>query len=119
MNQTEFDVVVKRVIERLELMLSDKRAEYATDNDVLSNLRRVGSMNNIQPEQALMVLVSKHLAALMKFNKEVVFGGQVRPLEQWDEKIIDIMAYMVLLEALVVERLKQEDRELDDQISEM
>ncbi len=53
-----------------------------------------------------MILVSKHIVALSDFVSDID-KGQIRPIEQWAEKIGDIRAYMVLLKAMVIERLEE------------
>jgi len=59
----------------------------------------MSNLLHISPELALLWLVSKHYVALVDFVDDLSIGIH-QPYERWDEKIGDIMAYMVLLDAM-------------------
>ena len=60
-------------------------------------------LQGVTPEHALMGLVGKHIVALYDFVNDID-KGIVQIYPRWDKKIGDIMAYMPLLEALIIER---------------
>ena len=90
---------------RLEMArqtLMTKTDEYAR-GDRLSNFKKVASFRDKTPEDALFGMVMKHIAALDDFIQDL--DREVsQPLCRWDEKVGDIIVYMLLLDALVQER---------------
>ena len=96
--------VLKNRLYRIEKILGVKASEYVKDSDRLSNFKRAAALQSCTPEKALSGFVSKHIVALYDFIEDLE-RGDFRPVEQWDEKIGDIINYMVLLEALVIERI--------------
>jgi len=102
MNQEQFDQLLKNRLYTTRNTLSSKGEEYAR-GDRLSNFKKIASMTGVTPERALWQLVSKHIVALGDFINDLD-NGTTQPTDRWDEKYGDVVAYMCLLEALVVER---------------
>ncbi len=107
MKHEQFREILEARINQMRRVLSTKASEYATDADRLANFKDGGIANKSTPEKFLWNLVSKHMIATRDFIFEID-DGTVRPMEYWDEKLGDIINYMVLLEALVEERLSKE-----------
>lgn len=103
MEYKDFERVARRRIEATHDTLIEKAKQYARD-DRLSNFKRAGEMNRTTAEKALWGMVTKHIIATIDYIDDIDKGVN-QPLEQWDEKIGDIIVYMILLEALVNERL--------------
>ncbi len=102
MNNEVFGKVLSGRLQRIRETLAGKADEYAR-GDRLSNFKKIARFRDVTPEDALMGLVMKHIAALDDFVADL--GRDIhQPLSRWDEKIGDIMCYMVLLEALIEER---------------
>lgn len=98
----EFSLVVQEVVDNLKEVLDKKGAEYSPGTDRLSNFKYAAVLNHCTYAQALWGFVTKHIIALGDFIHE---PDRVTK-EQWNEKITDIINYMILLKAL----LREEDR---------
>lgn len=107
METKNFDNVMENRIFQIRKVLGLKAAEYAR-GDRLSNFKQAAKLLKCTPEKALMGFVSKHIVATMDFiddiDKEVL-----QSQDRWDEKIGDIINYMILLEALVIERVLEKE----------
>ena len=110
MNSVELKNVIDGRIKKITDSMATKNGEYTSGKDRLYNFKSVAAMNDEIPETALWGMVSKHIIATRDFIKEVeICGGNCRDYEYWDEKLGDIINYMILLEALVIERINNED----------
>jgi len=107
MNNVEFNAVVANRCAEINYILGRKAEEYAR-GDRLSNFKKAAKLVNCTPERALFGFVAKHIIALMDFVEDID-EGLVQPQDRWDEKIGDIINYMILLEALVKERMGETD----------
>lgn len=103
MDCAEFDLFLEEKLEDMRLILAAKAEEYA-HGDRLSNFKKTAEFLDCTPEKALWGFVTKHIIALNDFIADLEKGRMV-PIEQWEEKIGDIRNYMILLDALVAERL--------------
>lgn len=103
MTNEEFQIIVEQQLQTIKEILIAKADEYAR-GDRLSNFKRIAVFRNVPPEDALFALVSKHIVALNDFIKDLD-TDIVQPIERWDEKINDIINYMILLKALIRERV--------------
>lgn len=103
MDYETFDKIAKRRIEVCESVLNIRRDIYASDTDRLANFKKAGALQGVSPERALLGMAAKHIVAIDDFVHETDKKCSI-PLVQWEEKITDIINYMILLEALVVER---------------
>ena len=104
MQTEQFNKIIKQRLEKVQATLIAKADEYAR-GDRLSNFKKIAHLNSCTPEKSLMLLVSKHIVALSDFINDID-AGTIQSTDRWDEKIGDIIAYMVLLDALVMERPK-------------
>ena len=102
MTTEDFNVLVKERCDKTMITLTQKADEYAR-GDRLSNFKRIAAMRQCIPEEALLGLISKHWIATLDFVDDLN-KGLLQPMPRWEEKIGDIIAYMILLEALVSER---------------
>lgn len=101
MNKAQFDELVRRRTDKIVAVLTEKRKEYtAGTDDPFHNFRQAGMLLGVSPEFALMGMVSKHLSALLDMAK----GDTVPSLHDIDEKVGDIINYMVLQEGILIER---------------
>lgn len=106
MDNEKFKTVVQDRMQKTIDTLIAKASEYAR-GDRLSNFKKIAAFRQKSPEDVLFSLVAKHIAALDDFIQDID-RGQVQSLNRWDEKIGDIIAYMVLLDAMVRERITSE-----------
>lgn len=105
MNTEDFNKVVATRVEKINAVLVKKAAEYSSDTDRLHNFKAAARMGNSNetPEQALWGMMRKHLVSVVDIvdntSKWVFPTDELR-----DEKIGDSINYLVLLEALLIER---------------
>ncbi len=98
----ELDIIVERRITYIKQVLQSKGKEYISGGDRLDNFRRAADLLCVTSKQALLGFVAKHIVALYDFaqrpDDDVSYG-------QWEEKIGDIINYMILLDALITETI--------------
>jgi len=112
MNAEFFDEhVVKNRLFEIERTLGAKADEYAR-GDRLSNFKKAASLLGCTPERALLGFVTKHIVALADFVNDLE-AGECQPMSRWTEKTGDIANYMILLEALLVDRASGEEQSKD------
>jgi len=99
-----FNLLVKEIFKNATEVLSTKAAVYATKEDRLDNFKQAALLSRKTPIGSLKGMVDKHLVALSDFVYAHEHGFEI-PAGEWEEKIGDIINYMVLLKAL----LKEED----------
>lgn len=97
MNRAEFNVIVENRIQKIKNVLAAKAGEYATDGTVFYNFERASEINRKQPRQALWDMATKHLVSVM----DMVESGEEYESEYIDEKIGDMINYLILLEGLL------------------
>lgn len=99
-----FNELVERKLSETRNQLIRKGAEYAKGADRLSNFKAAGMLLGEPPEKVLFGFVIKHFVALRDF---IYDGGSEVTIEAWAEKTGDVRNYMILLDALVEERLAE------------
>jgi len=107
MNDVSFRHVLLQRITQVTKNLTAKADEYAR-GDRLSNFKKIADMLDTTPEKALIGLVMKHIVALVDFIDDIYFDDKLQSYSRWDEKIGDVMAYMILLDAMVQERIAKQ-----------
>ena len=104
MKAEEFDKVVQERLGKIEALLLAKRAEYAPEGgDRLHNFKRAGKMLGITPEQALIGMWTKHVISILDICDRV--DTKLPSKDMVDEKLGDAINYLILLEAMLKERL--------------
>ena len=98
-NSTDFHKVFEYRMKMVENTLFKKAAEYATDDDRLHNFHSAAGMTGQTPAQALWGFVVKHIISV----QDIIKSGRVMTPAEANEKIGDIIAYMVLLEAVYMD----------------
>ncbi len=107
MRSAEFDAVVERRLELIKKILLTKRAEYAPDGgDRLHNFARASEMLRCTKEKALIGMWTKHIVSLLDIVDNVETKEPSRELIE--EKIGDAINYLILLEAMLKERIEQD-----------
>lgn len=97
-----FDKLVNDRLEKCKATLSSKAKEYAPGEDRFHNFYRAASILNISPAKALVGFMTKHLVSVLD-----LLDDPVRlQTENWEEKIGDLISYLLLLDAMVREPLK-------------
>lgn len=111
MDAKTFDAVVEHRIDLIRSVLKSKADEYATNGDRLHNFRVIAALNGVSMESANWSLACKHLVSI----RDMALSGKPYSWDLWREKVGDAINYLILLEAIVQERMNAEiDRELQN-----
>lgn len=105
MTGAQLDKIVDEQIEHIRNTLKTKQAEYATA-DRLYNFRKGAQINGGTPEAACWGYMLKHLVSI----HDIATGVRNTTEAQLDEKIGDTINYLILLKAIVRERLMSEPK---------
>ena len=105
MNSERFNKVVKECIDSIESVLVKKAAEYSRNDDRLHNFRVAGRLKDETPEKALIGMKVKHTVSIGDIVNDLD-NGILPTKELLSEKIGDEINYLILLKALVIERIE-------------
>jgi hypothetical protein len=101
---TKYIEFVKRTtFEHIDKLLATKGGEYSSKTNRFENFNDAGRTEDMPPEQALWYMMLKHFISVRKFVMELV-TPQRRSLEKWNDKIDDIITYLILLKAMIRRR---------------
>lgn len=103
MNQSDFECVVEECIARCAKTLDIKAEEYSTD-DRLHNFKAAARLQGCTPERALLGMWAKHIVSVVDIVRDIE-AGKLPPEDLVHEKLTDVMNYVMLLEALIDERM--------------
>jgi hypothetical protein len=104
MNNSEFNRIVQDRIRLIEKTLLLKQAEYADVNDVFRNFKNAGAHLKTTKEKALWGMAIKHLVSIEDMIEVIAIGrGYELDYEHVQEKIGDMINYLVLLEAMLTD----------------
>lgn len=101
MNSKEFDEFLEMTFDHIRDMLASKGAEYVPGTAEISrfhNFQIGAGLNQQTIEQVLWGFVTKHIVSLSDMVKKPPSESKI---EAWDEKIGDVINYMILLKAMV------------------
>ena len=96
MTNKEFQELLKKRLSSIKAVLGQKAKEYASDGDRLHNFKMAARIKGESPAQALWGMAMKHLVSVV----DLIEGNQEPTEAMVDEKIGDLVNYMILLEAL-------------------
>ena len=98
-NLDQFDTVCNERIVKIKKVLLSKSKEYAKGADRYHNFNVAARVGGTSREKALLGMMMKHLVSVLdiieepgRFNDEVI-----------DEKIGDMINYLILLEGMLLE----------------
>ncbi len=97
MDDVVFMIEVENSHNRSKRILLRKRAEYAGDKNRLEQFYRAGSVQNINPCEALLGMATKHYTSIADMSKEPYDHS----IKKWNEKLTDLRNYTYLLDALI------------------
>lgn len=98
MKTTDFNVIVREQLKRIEDVLISKGAEYNLDEtDRFSDFKQAAAFSGQTPEQVLYGYMLKHWASVTSM---IQTEGEFTK-ERWIEKITDSMVYLTLLLGLL------------------
>lgn len=105
MNAATFNALVESRLEKVKSILLKKAEEYATDDDRFHNFKvaaRAG-VEETSPEDALWGMALKHHVSVMDMIRDSK-SGKASSASMINEKIGDLINYLILLEGLLIER---------------
>lgn len=95
--------------------LMAKGREYSSETDRLHNFKRAGRVMNCTPEKALLGFLTKHLVSIFDMVDALDKGAPIDP-KMKEEKLGDVCAYVILLDALFEERISEQENESHSKI---
>lgn len=99
MTNDDFNLILEARMAKMSVTLTAKAGEYAVANDRLSNFRRAASIQQIPPAQVALNFFMKHFVSV----QDMVEAKRSYTRAMWDEKLGDMINYLVLLEAITYE----------------
>lgn len=104
MTNEQFLDVIQDVFTKCNEVLNRKRKEYSPDTDRLVNFKVAAGLQGESPLQALGGMLAKHVVSVYDYIERASNGEYISE-EAWDEKVIDVVNYMILLKGLIRESL--------------
>lgn len=105
MNTKEFEEIVDNRCKDIVEILTNKAKEYASI-DRLHNFKEAGRIRDVSPEEALKGMTIKHTICINDMIEDIKYNRFNRDIPYIKEKIGDEINYLILLEALLTERIK-------------
>ena len=99
MNSQQFNSILANRIACINRTLATKAQEYAI-GDRLYNFKRAAGMLNTTPQKALLGMMAKHLVSVL----DLIEGSIPATPAMVDEKLGDMINYLILLEAILKEK---------------
>jgi hypothetical protein len=103
MEHGEFFSMVDDTFDMCKSVLGAKNAEYARGGDKLHNFKVAAGLEQCSPEMSLRGMLTKHVVSIYDMVNDIE-KGEMHSIEQWDEKLIDALNYLLLLRGLLIER---------------
>ena len=97
MNQRDFDELLTVRLTKIKDVLSTKGTNYSFNNDRLHNFKVAARITGDTPAKALWGMALKHLVSVEDLVAERLENNR----HNIDEKIGDMINYLILLEALL------------------
>ena len=101
----EFSKVVDNRIEKIIGTLQKKAIEYSGDGDRFHNFNVAARIIGSTPEKALQGMMLKHLVSVFDLVEWAQTGDERLSESMIDEKIGDLINYLILLEAMLKQRV--------------
>jgi hypothetical protein len=104
MSEEQFDALVHDRTVMIKRTLVQKGKEYRRNNDPLHNFRVAAKVGNTTEEKALWGFATKHYVSFLDMLNDIEQGKF--PAEAYvDEKIGDLINYLILCEASIKEKI--------------
>ena len=108
MNNTEFEKILDTRIKAIRETLAGKAKEYASA-DRLYNFKRAAEIDQTTPENALKGMWLKHVVSVL----DLISGKLELSEKTINEKLGDSINYLILLEAVLKEKLEKRKPKLE------
>ena len=104
MTKEVFNGIVQNRLDKIQSTLISKGKEYQRNADVLHNFEKAAKMGNTTREKALWGFALKHYVSFMDILDDLEKGEPVH-LDLVEEKIGDLINYLILAEASIKDRV--------------
>jgi hypothetical protein len=101
---SDYDKLVRQTVEQILQLSTLKGGEYAGDTDRLANFRRNGIQLSLPMEVCWAIYYNKHHDAVMQFVHDLTTGNDRSRMEPLSGRIDDMIVYLILFKAMLVER---------------
>lgn len=99
MKAEDFEIILEERLKQIKEVLGNKAKEYAHGGDRLHNFKVAARIDNETPAKALWGMAKKHIVSVMD-----LINGDLEPThEMINEKCMDMINYLILLEAILKE----------------
>lgn len=112
MTHNEFNDIVENRISKIRSVLSSKANEYSTSEDRLHNFHIGANLLNTSSSRVCFYYATKHLTSILDMVNSEVLPTR----EMLNEKIGDMINYLILLEATFLEKIEISE-EFEDKIN--
>jgi hypothetical protein len=109
MKTEAFAEVLEKIHAREKNVLVKKAAEYAREDDRLSNFQKAAALQSCTPERACFGMMAKHLVSVADMVNDLEKGIDT-PMPMWEEKLGDARNYLALLEGILRDRYPRSAR---------
>lgn len=104
MDAKNFDIIVANLHKECKSILTNRSFVYA-DKDRFRNFKNAGRIKGTNKYDALHGMFLKHYEAWINFMEKDV---KETSIEQWREKIVDMINYLTLCLGMVIEDIEGE-----------
>lgn len=116
MTEQEFDALVEKRLDLTREVLIIKGREYRRNSDPLHNFNMASKLNNTTREKALWGFATKHLVSFLDMLDDIE-KNKLPQKEYVEEKIGDLINYLILCEASIKDRMINDSMSLFDVIT--
>lgn len=107
MEINHFDEVLENRLQAIRLSLLIKGKEYRRNNDPLHNFNRGAKLSGQSREKVLWGFALKHHVSFLDMLDDMDVG-KFPKIETVDEKIGDLINYLILCEASIKDKIKED-----------
>lgn len=98
----KFNEIFDETMAKCSELLGIKANDYAEGDDRLHNFMIAGDLADCSPIKAVQGMMLKHVVSVNDYINRYEDGADIS-MEQWDEKILDNINYLILLRAAVID----------------
>lgn len=106
MVSNEFVKIVEERLEQIRAKLASKGQEYVRGDNVFHNFVQAGIIDGVEPLRALHGMFLKHYVSFRDIITDVEAGKSISKF-QVDEKLGDMINYLILAEGLLIEYINE------------
>lgn len=103
--------ILSETIKEAQKLGQLKGSEYSGDVDRLENFRRNGVDLELPMESIWRIYCMKHIDAIGQYIRDLQVGTKRQRLESLAGRADDVIVYMILFKAMLIEREREEARQ--------